>query len=288
MISSMTGYGEGEAHGAGWSVAARMKTLNHRFLEVAVRGLEEYEALELRTRELVQERFHRGRIEVMVRLERAWDEGIAFDPDTARRHWNGLRELARELGIGEPVTLDHLLRLESALVPVPPDPEGLWPVLERAVEASVEAVQAQRRREGQALAADLSELTRAIEEGISWVRTQTPQLKQRYRERLEARVRELAPELQLDPQRLEQEVALLAEHSDITEELARLEIHLQAVRDALKGEGPAGRRLDFLGQEMYREGSTMAAKAKDGEISQRLVGIKAQIERLREQVRNIE
>jgi uncharacterized protein (TIGR00255 family) len=171
---------------------------------------------------------------------------------------------------------------------VAPDPEGLWPLLERALGEAIAAVREMRRREGEALASELAQLAEAIRAELLEVEARAPQLVQLYRERLQERIHQLELGIELDRQRLEQEVALWAERSDITEEIARLKIHLSAVKEAIHSDEPAGRTLDFLAQEMYREVNTMAAKARDGEISQRLILMKGRIECLREQVRNVE
>lgn len=289
MTTSMTGYGEGEAQTDEWSAWVRVKTLNHRYLDIVVKGLDDDSALELSARRLIESRLHRGRVEVQATLTPVDEPSLQFDLDTARDHWAALQTLVRELGLGEPVTLDHLIRFGRAFVPVPPDSEGAEPVLTQALESALRAVRSERAREGAALAQELTAMLRSIGQEQALVREAVPDLKIRHRESLQNRLDELAPNVEIDPGRLEQEVALIVERADITEELDRLEVHRRAAEAALDGaDGPAGRRLDFLGQEMYREVNTMASKAKDGDIAQRLVDIKAHIEHFREQVRNIE
>ncbi|MFB6285576.1 MAG: YicC/YloC family endoribonuclease [Candidatus Bipolaricaulia bacterium] len=289
MVTSMTGYGEGEARTEQWSAWVRVKTLNHRYLDIVVKGLEDYDALELSARRLIESTLHRGRVEVRVSLTPTDDRGLQFDHDTARDHWNALETLVRDLGLGEPVTLDHLIRFGGAFVPLPPDAEGAEPALSEALQSALEAVQGERAREGAALGQELTSMLQALGRDQTAVREAVPELKARYRESLQTRLEELAPNVEFDPGRLEQEVALVAERGDITEELDRLEVHRQAAEAALRDEnGAMGRRLDFLGQEMYREINTMTSKAKDGDVAQRLVDMKAQVEQFREQVRNIE
>ncbi len=288
MITSMTGYGEGAAQGHSWIVSVKIKTLNHKYLDLQVRGLEGYEALELRAMELLRKSFRRGRIEAAIQLQREGWPALTFDVATARQHYEALRHLAQELGLDEHISLDHLLRLSGALQPLLPDPEGLWPVLEEAFQKAIDAAWEMRCREGQALAAELTQHLRALEQALAQVEAHATQLKWLYRERLQQRIRALEPDIQLNAERVEQEVALWAERADITEEIARLRIHLGAAEEALKGPEPAGRPLDFLAQEMYREVNTMAAKARDGELAQRLIEMKNHIECLREQIRNIE
>lgn len=289
MVTSMTGYGEGEAQTDTWSASVRIKTLNHRYLDIVVKGLEDYDALELTARRLIESTLHRGRVEVRVSLTPMDDRGLQFDQDAARDHWNALETLVRDLGLGEPVTLDHLIRFGRAFVPLPPDAAGAEPALTDALQSALEAVRAERTREGAALGQELASMLDALGGEQAAVRAAVPELKARYRESLQNRLTELAPNVEFDPGRLEQEVALVVERADITEELDRLEVHRQAADETLQNEaGAAGRRLDFLGQEMYREVNTMTSKAKDGDVAQRLVDMKAQVEQFREQVRNIE
>lgn len=288
MITSMTGYGEGQARGAGWLVTVKIKTLNHRYLDLQIQGLEDF-SLELQALELLKRSFRRGRVEVQVTLEREGENIPRFDAVTARQHYEGLKQLARDLGLGEQISLDHLLRLGGgALKVLSADPKVLWSMLQEALQRAIDAAQRMRLREGEALAAELSQRLQALQNVLAGIEARAPQVKLLYRERLRQNILELQPQIELDPGRLEQEVALWAERSDITEELGRLKIHLAAAQKAIEGPEPAGRTLDFLAQEMYRETNTMAAKARDGEIAQKLIEMKGLIESLREQVRNVE
>ncbi len=287
MIVSMTGYGEGTAQGEDWSVAAKIKTLNHRYLEIHLRGLDDYEELELRVRECLQRKFHRGRVEVTLQIEHRGERAILFDPEAVRPYVESLVRLTESLGMEEPVKIDHLLRL-GALRPQPPDPEGLWAVLNNALQEAIDAAWAMRRREGEALADELHAILTTLRAELAEIQARAPELKALYRERLLQRAQELAVQVELDPERLEQEAVIWAERSDITEELARMDIHIQAAADAMRSAEPAGRTLDFLAQELNREANTIASKARDSEIAPRAVALKTHIERFREQVRNVE
>lgn len=288
MITSMTGYGEASGQGNGWIVSVKIKTLNHRYLDPQIKGLQDYEALELPILDLVKDNFHRGRIEVTIQLQRQDHDRPVLDLITARQHYEALKQLAQELQLNYPITMDHLIRLGGAIKPLPLDHEGLWPVLEQTLKKAMKVVQTMRRQEGEALARELKELWSAIRTELSAVESHIPELQKLYKERFRQRIGELAQGIELDSDRLEQEVAIWAERSDITEEIARLKIHLAAAETAMEAAEPAGRTLDFLAQEMYREVNTMAAKTRDGEIAQHLIQAKGHIERVREQVRNIE
>lgn len=288
MITSMTGYGEATVQGNGWYLSIKIKTLNHKYLDLQVKGLEEYEALELQALEALKRSFQRGRIEVAVDMEREGDSPPSIDLATVRQHYEELQQIVKELHLDEPVTLDHVLRLGGALKPLPPDANGLWPLLEPVLQEAVAAVKTMRCQEGKALAVELTQLCETLGKELSIVEAQAPALKRTYKERFQQRIRELAPGIELDPARIEQEIAIWAERTDITEEIARLKIHLIATQKVIEGAEPAGRTLDFLAQEMYREVNTMSAKARDAEIAQQLIEAKGQIERIREQVRNVE
>jgi uncharacterized protein (TIGR00255 family) len=160
--------------------------------------------------------------------------------------------------------------------------------LNNALQEAIDSAQAMRHREGEALADELRALLAALRAELAEIGARAPELKALYRERLTQRVQELTAHVELDSERLEQEVVIWAERSDITEELARLGIHIQAAEEAIRASEPAGRTLDFLAQEMNREANTIASKARDSEIAQRAVALKTHIERFREQVRNVE
>jgi uncharacterized protein (TIGR00255 family) len=282
MIRSMTGFGRGSASSGVWAVEARLKTLNHRYLELQLRGLEGQEELELQARRLLEGAFTRGRVELLVELEYV-GEGVAFDLEAARRYHRSLKALCAELGLEGGVSLSELIAL-GALKPA--EAEGLGPLLERAVEEAIAQAQEIRLREGERLGRELELYLGRIEELVEAIAARAPQVKLYYKERLRERARELLEEL--DEERLEEEAVLFAERSDITEELARLRSHLAGARAALAGPEPAGRVLDFLAQEMFREANTLAAKARDAEVLNYAVAMRLEIERLREQVRNIE
>ncbi|MFQ6089906.1 MAG: YicC/YloC family endoribonuclease [Candidatus Bipolaricaulia bacterium] len=284
MIRSMTGFGRGSVGAGPWAVEARLKTVNHRYLELRIRGLEEREELELQARRLLEEAFARGRVELLIELEHA-GEGVTFDLEAARRYYQGLQELCQELELEGGVRVSDLIAL-GALRPEEPE-EELWPLLEQAIAEAISQALTMRSREGERLRCELEGYLAELEGLVGAVEARAPQVKLYHKERLRQRVEELL-EFELDEVRLEEEAVLFAERADITEELARLRSHLAAAREAIGGDEPAGRVLDFLAQEMFREVNTISAKAREGEILQRTVAMRAEIERFREQVRNIE
>lgn len=288
-IRSMTGYGEHQVQDADWVLGVRLKTLNHRYLDVRVSGLDAYPALELRARERLTEAFCRGRVDLEVSLRPAdQTTPLRFDLERARRYLEALRHLVQALGLPATPSLELLLKMEGVVRCEEADPEELAPLLAEALERAIAQVNALRAQEGTRLEAELKGFLSALRRLASEIAARAPQLKEHARARLEERLAALTQDLTFDEARLEEEVLLLVERGDITEELARLDSHCQAAERALAAPEPAGKVLDFLAQEIGREINTIAAKAKDAQISQDVVAMKAILEKFREQVRNIE
>jgi uncharacterized protein (TIGR00255 family) len=288
MISSMTGYGEGTSQGNGWTVRVKMKTLNHKYIDLYMRGLEDFELVEMETREKIKNHFSRGRVEVTFELEPENEKTFNLDPELAGKYYSALKDLAQELKLEHAITLDHLSRLPGAIKPLPVEPGELGPVLEDSLKQAIEATSEMRDKEGAALAEELHDLSNSVGQELMEVEKRVPELKEQYRAKLHERISDLNLEIEIDADRLQQEVVVWAERSDITEEVARLKIHLKSFQDGLQTDEAAGRTLDFLAQEMGREVNTMGAKARDGDIARHIIEMKAHIERIREQVRNVE
>lgn len=287
MIHSMTGFGEASVSKNGWTVSTRLKTINHRFLDIDVKGLEDYEELELGAREVLKNSFARGRLELRVDFEREGTSELAYDFEKALGYYKCLKELARKLKLNDQVSLAHLIGLEGVLKREDFSIE-LWPLLERSLKKSVKKAQEARRREGRCLERELKKYLKGIKALLTKIQARAPKMKQHFKEQLQKRVAELLNGIAVDKDRLEQEVVLFTERSDITEEIARLKIHLQASLDAINSKEPAGRILDFLAQEIAREVNTIASKAKDSEIAGLALEMKVYVEKLREQARNVE
>lgn len=286
MIRSMTGFGEASCSANGWTVKTSIKTLNHKYLEIKVKGLEEYERLELQSRDLLQKSFVRGRIE--VRLELQQEALIKYDLEAARQRLRSLQQLVEELKLSDKVSLDHLLSLEGVLQQERLEEAKLWPALEGSLLQAIAQVLARREREGHDLKEEVRKYLAELAKHLRQIEAQAPQVKEYFKEKLRQRALELSKNIAIDEDRLEEEAVLFAERSDVTEEIARLKSHLQATQQAIEAAEPAGRVLDFLAQEMYREVNTIGSKAKDAQIARWIVQMKSTIEKLREQVRNIE
>jgi uncharacterized protein (TIGR00255 family) len=292
MIRSMTGFGRGEAAGPYGRLVVEIKSVNHRFSEVVFRMPRAYLALEEAARKLILTRVNRGRVEVFLTWEPSQaGKGVKVDKELALAYHNALKALGEEIGSNQAISLDQLaklpdvLRVEEGSL----EPESLWPVLESATLDGLSRLIQMREREGEGLKADLSARLQTLAELRQRVAERNPVVVAEYKARLEKRLEELLPKNGLlDPIRLAQEVALFADRADISEEMQRLGAHIQAFQEALGEAEPVGRRLDFLVQEMGREVNTTGSKGNDALIANLVVTAKTELEKIREQVQNIE
>ncbi|EKP93745.1 YicC/YloC family endoribonuclease [Thermaerobacter subterraneus] len=291
MVRSMTGFGHAGAQSAEHRLAVEVRTVNHRFLDVAVRLPREYGALEDRIRRAVTQHIERGRVDVTVRIDRLTSpvRGVHVDTHLAHAYYEALKELRRVLRLPGSIDVDMLLDLPDVLrvEQAEEDLDALWAALAPLLDAALRQVVAMREAEGAALAQDLAQRAARVEAQVEAVAGRAPEVVQAYRRRLEGRLAEWG-DLAVDPQRVAAEVALMAERSDISEECVRLRSHCRQFRELLAQGGPVGRRLDFLLQEMHREINTIGAKAADLDIAGRVVEVKAELEKMREQVQNVE
>jgi len=291
-LQSMTGYGRATRQTPVGSVTVELRSTNHRYLEVEPRLPNGLTALQGRLTELIRRGVRRGRLEVSVALHaaRVDERRVTVDERLLERYHDALRAVQRRLRVKGPVTLDHLLTLPQALtisegrVPV----ERLQEPILVTAQAALEELVRSRRREGSRLVRDVRAQLRAIERHTRAVRRRLPVALAAQRRRLRQRLQELVgPGSALSPSQLEQ-AAAIAKEADIHEELVRLESHLAYVRQTLSGEALVGKRLDFIAQELMREANTMGAKVNDAQAAQHVVDLKGCIEKIREQVQNLE
>lgn len=288
----MTGYGRGEDQRDGVRIVVEIRSVNRKQAEVQATLPRELEALEPRLREMVGRAVSRGRCEVRVTCEAPEAAaGVRIDRGLARAYAAELRQLAAELGISPDLSLEVLVRCPGVVggTAGAPEAEQLWPSLEAALQSALGGFEAMRRREGEALAADLGLRIGELRDLVGRIRERAPEVLNRYREQLLQRVRAAGlPALPADDERLLKEVVLFADRSDVAEELARLESHFGQFDDCRRSAEPVGRKLDFLAQEMNREINTLGAKANDALISAGVVELKTTLERFREQAQNVE
>jgi len=289
-LRSMTGYGCGEAATPDTRVTVEIKTTNHRFRDIVVRTPRAYICFEDPVRHLVQAVISRGRAEVHLSIEEVGNRKIAVkvDKELAMTYYKILEDLRVFLALEEPVRLDNIISQPGVLVPseIPADVNEIWPLIETATKTALAQLVRMREIEGENLGRDIRERLRHIRDLCALIEEEAPRVTELYRERLSGRLKELA--VSVDPVRLVSEVTLYAERADITEELVRLKGHLIKAEEALGAEGPGGRHLDFLFQEMFRELNTIGSKAQSLKISQLVVEAKGELEKMREQAQNLE
>ena len=294
MIRSMTGYGRAEVAGARLSLSVECKSLNHRHLDIAVKLPRSLSALELDARRVIQGAVQRGRVEVSVSVAPV-DEGpvtgLSVDMAQARAYVAVARRVGDDLRLGGELQLQWVLEQPGVLSReelAPLSPEDGWPLLHDALAKALGELRMRRETEGAALGKELHGLLAALGEHVGVMVGRGPVALERKQQRLRERVQGLLGAQPLDPARLATEVAMWAEKSDIAEELARLHAHMGEFAKLLDEGGAVGRTLDFLIQEMNREVNTVGAKADDLELSQAAIAAKSTLEKLREQVQNIE
>ncbi len=294
MIRSMTGFGHGRATGDGATAAVEIRSTNKRHLNVFVHLPDPMAEEESAVRSRMQDAFERGQFDVDVSVEQTDTEDlpVAIDADAAMRYKQRLERLSAAAQIKDPVRLDHLLQFEDIFA-AEEEREAAkikraWPVVMEALDAAIEDLQAMRAEEGNALREDLEERTHAIDEHLDAIEERAPKRVEERQEQLRERLTELVDDDRVDPDRIEAEIALLADKLDVTEECVRLHSHLKMFREALDSDEPSGRKLKFITQEIHREANTIGAKADDEEISRHAVDMKEEIEKIKEQIRNVE
>ncbi len=291
MPRSMTGYGAVEGPLEGGRLAIEVKTVNHRHLNVQIRLPPALQPIEADLRNRLRERLERGHVALTARWTEAPASATAVKLDIARAREivRAVRELKTALDLEGEVGLEFVARQPDVLSTV--EPEGAPVSVPDAVallDRALDALDAMRRREGAALTAELRRLLAGIAGRLLAVEQAAPRRLASERDRLRRSVGELLEGRRLDEDRLALEIALLADKLDITEEIVRLRTHLDACGALLAGDGPVGRQLTFLGQEMLREINTIGSKANDATIAEAVVGMKGELEKLREQVENLE
>lgn len=292
MIKSMTGFGRKEVPVAGGTLAVEIRAVNHRFLDILCRLPKSLSGLEEVCKQAIQQQCQRGRVEISVTLngDRQGPRGVSVDRQLAKQYVTSLRALQKDLrlsgkldvnlvaGLRDVVTLGEALGRDQAIEKT---------VL-RALSAAVRDLTRMREREGDALVRDIRAHLVKLEEARAWIAERAPKIAEDALARLKARVQVLLDSHAVDEARLHQELAILADRSDISEELARFESHCTQFRATLERSDSVGKTLDFLLQELGREVNTIGSKANDAAITSYVVQMKTELEKIREQVQNIE
>jgi uncharacterized protein (TIGR00255 family) len=291
MIRSMTGFGAGRAPHQGEEIDVEVRSVNHKFCEVKVRLPRELAPLEHEVVRAVKSRLARGGVDVSVRRGQGRTTlAPRVDLDLAREYARAFEALQAQLGlpgslsVADVLQAEGVVRLEERALDVEPARAATTAALDQALAHLV----AMREREGAALARDLEARLGEVESLAARIGSLAPASVEHYRTRLHERIQELARGVALDGGRLAQEVAIFADRMDVSEELTRLHSHVDQVRGLLAGEEPAGRKMEFLVQEMHREANTIGSKSQSSAIAAAVVSLKAEVERMREQVQNVE
>ncbi len=290
MVTSMTGFGRGTTSDPAGEVTIEIQSVNNRFLDVTLRGGREVSLVEGRMREILREKLERGKVTVTLALQNAGEGEPLADTGRARAYLDALRQLQAELDLGGEVDIGLLAGFRDIIGAHPGEEseEELWTRVEPAFIAALDRLIEMRAREGKALAEDLALRFDRLAAALDDVEARAPDRAAQYAERLRARIADLLQGQGPDEERLFHEVALYADRIDISEECTRLRSHLDQARAIMTGPGAAGRQLNFLLQEIHREVNTLGSKANDQDISHRVVGMKEELECIREQVQNIE
>ena len=292
MVKSMTGFGRGETKGLGYSFTLEMKSVNHRYLEIMVKTPRNLNIFEDRIRKVIQNTVQRGRLEVYINVKETEEKKrlVKVDKDLALSYDNSLKELAQALDSVYRTDIYRLASLPDVLIVEEEeiDIEALWSILEKALNDALETLLQMRKDEGIRLTRDLNKRVEVLQKQIQEVGERTSQTVIEYRERLEEKLALLLADSSIDENRLGMEVMLFADRASIDEELVRMESHLAQFEQTLLASEPIGRKLDFLVQEMNREINTIGSKANDIVISRIVVEGKSELEKIREQIQNIE
>ncbi|MBW2101097.1 MAG: YicC family protein [Deltaproteobacteria bacterium] len=292
-MKSMTAYGRGEHEADGMRTVVEVRSVNHRYRDVFLRMPRDYQALEEDLKAQVTSRVHRGRVELSIQVDQDGERvfsRLELNEPLVRAYLTIFRELADRYGVDNRVGVDTLCQMKDVIVyrPEEVDLEQAKAGCLAALGAALDSFDAMRRREGEAIASDFRKRLNSIGHYVEEIEGRVPEIVAAYRKRLAERVSALLGEAEVDQARLAQEVAFFAEKSDVSEEIVRLKSHLAQFEDFLSAHGALGRRLEFLIQEMNREINTLGSKSPDPHVSGLVIEMKAELEKLREQVQNVE
>lgn len=289
----MTGHGQARSRDAQDAVEVEVRSVNHRYLKVHAHLPEVYAFREADIEEMVRETLKRGAVDLDVRVTSALAEtDEPFDVSLVKAYHKKLKAVGKELGLSNGVSMEALLALPGVVRrdSARGGAERVWPKISKAVKAALQDLESSRKREGERLKKPLKAILKEMARLLKEVRDLAPLVVEQYRDRLKERVAKLIAgnEPPISAPDLGREIALFADRCDISEEIARQEIHIKEFEDLMARDDDAGRRLDFISQEMLREANTMGSKANDARLTTRIVSMKAEIEKLKEQIQNIE
>ena len=292
MIKSMTGFGRCEVAEAERKITVEMKSVNHRYLDVSMKMPKKLNFFEASIRGLLKEYIQRGKVDLFISYEDFTESGgtVRYNREIAAEYLKYLKRMEEDFSLKNDVSVSVLARFPEifSMEEADLDEEGIWKTLEKALRGAAEALMQTRISEGEVLKNDLIAKLDGMLEHVSFIEARAPQIVTEYRQNLEAKVKELLADAQVDENRLVMEVTIFADKVCVDEELVRLRSHIETTRKTLLEGGSVGRKLDFIAQEMNREANTILSKTGDLETSNHAIELKTEIEKVREQIQNIE
>lgn len=292
MLKSMTGFGRYESTTEEYKICVEMKAVNHRYLDLGIKMPRRFNAFESALRNLLKDKIQRGKVDMYITFEdySAQAASLKFNAALAAEYMQAFQEMADRFGIANDVTTSILGRCPEVLSMESPetDEERLWAILSEAVTIARDRFVASREKEGEQLKEDLLGKLDAMSVWVDEIEERFPQVLTEYRQRLEEKMKEVLADSTLDEGRILQEVAVYSDRICVDEEMVRLRSHINTMKEELLGGGAVGRKLDFIAQEMNREANTTLSKSADLKLSDTAIALKTEIEKVREQVQNIE
>ena len=292
MIKSMTGFGRCEVQEADRKITVEMKSVNHRYLDVNIKMPKKLNFFEAAIRSELKNYIQRGKVDIFITYEDFTESNVCvkYNKDLAAEYMTHLKQMAEDFSLDNDVRVSCLSRYPEVLTMEEQtvDEEKLWQLLEKAIKGASESFVETRIKEGENLKNDLIEKLNGMLAHVEFITERSPQIIAEYKQKLEDKVKELLEDTKVDENRLLMEVTIYADRVCVDEELVRLKSHIETTKDTLIAGGSIGRKLDFIAQEMNREANTILSKSNDLEISNRAIELKTEIEKVREQIQNIE
>lgn len=292
MIKSMTGFGRSEISEGKRKISVEMKSVNHRYLEAGIKMPKKLNIFEAKIRDLLKKYAQRGKIDIFITYEDLTENNVnlKYNSDIAVEYMDIFKQMSEQFGMNNDITISSLSRYPEVITmeEIQTDEEELWHFIEKAITSACEQFVAARITEGENLKNDLQNKLDSMLELVAFIEERSPQIMKEYRAKLEAKVNELLGDTTIDESRLASEVIIYADKICVDEETVRLRSHIEHAKSCLLEDGGIGRKLDFIAQEMNREANTILSKANDLEISNKAIDLKTEIEKIREQIQNIE
>lgn len=292
MIKSMTGFGRCEVSENNRKFTVEMKSVNHRYLDAGIKMPKKLNFFEAAIRTLLKDYIQRGKVDIFITCEDYTQKNVSikYNRDIAAEYLNYLKQMAEEFSLEKDIRVSSLSRYPEVFIMEEQsmDEEEIWKSLEKALRGAAETFVESRIREGENLKNDLIDKLDGMLERVAFIEKRSPQILAEYRQKLEDKVRELLQDTKVDENRLLMEVTIFADKACVDEETVRLKSHIETTRSTLLAGGTMGRKLDFIAQEMNREANTILSKANDLEIAGCAIELKTEIEKVREQIQNIE